>query len=360
MLDLGTTGEGDGHASLGPNADAGTQLQYWTGVAWVDYVPGTFVKIPGSDHTAGGQLRVRVAVYQDFIFEDRETLTLIATNTGGSGVSGEGAIRDDGKGLLFGPANTTATPDTLAALGLQVLDDDRVAPPIPVPPAAPPPLPEPPRPPAQPALHVQLAVAESRQPLSSPAVAATAAGVVTRSAGSLAEGINVIRRLDTLYAKFDRITDPNLYVLPEVKVTRGQSYDAQEPAFLLQSGLLTSDLDRLIGSQVPVTLTEAPTLADQTLAAMAAAASEGPAEPERLAEVEAGERLSDLRWRLALMLEAAQAAESQAHEAAGVAADPWHASTGSSAPQLRGQLGFRGQMQSLAAQRPIWQGGEHG
>jgi hypothetical protein len=344
--------------------DTSRTLQFWAGSSWVDYVPGTFVQTPIGDPNAAGELLVRVAVRNDFNFEDRETLHLTATNTGGTSSTGTGTIRDDGEGLLFGPDNhTPGTPNSKESLGLLVLDDDRVSPPLPPPPGAQPAPPEPPRPEPPPALHVQMAVAEGRQPSTSPAVAPAAAGAVTRSAGSLAEGINTQRRLDALYDKFDRPTDPNLFVLPQVKDVQGQSSDVKIPSFTIQSGLLVTENERLIGSQLPVSLSEAPTLADQTLAAMAQ--DEAAVAAER--DSETAEGSSETRRRIALLL---QEAMFGGYEASGswvgeTAADGRSAADsvveGSSrAESSRGQLGFRAQMQAQAGPRPLWQGGDHG
>jgi hypothetical protein len=127
-LDLASTGSGPGHASLG--ADTGTALQVFDGTSWVAYTPGTFVKVPGNSSTANGQLLVRLAVNNDDRFENRETLTLHASNTGGSTVDGRGTILDDGTGKLFGAANTSGVPDPLGTANdpslPAVLDDDRV------------------------------------------------------------------------------------------------------------------------------------------------------------------------------------------------------------------------------------------
>ena len=126
-LDLASTGSGPGHATLG--TDTGTALEVFDGTSWVAYTPGTFVKVPGSTNTANGQLLVRAAVSNDSRFENRETLTLNASNTGGSTVGGRGTIVDDGTGNLFGAANTSGVPDPLGTNDPSlptVLDDDRI------------------------------------------------------------------------------------------------------------------------------------------------------------------------------------------------------------------------------------------
>jgi hypothetical protein len=315
-LALGETGSGDGHALLG--TDTGTQLQYWSGSVWLDYTPDTYVKIPGGNAGADGQMLVRLAVLNDFRFEDRETLTLSATNTGGVSAVGEGAIRDDGKGLLFGPANIDPrTPDTQEALGLQVLDDDRVAPPL----AEPPPPPAAPieaiAQPTAPALHVQRAVQEGRESTSSVGGQSMLAAVAGRGSGLAGDGLNIQRRLDALIDKFDRPTDPNLYVLPEVKDTRSQSYDVKAPAIELQSGILfepsssSGSLPSIfVVAQADGESAEPQTLADAELQRLVAAPAESGAQPWWvLAEREAAE-LEEARVRhLAAIHPALQAAD---------------------------------------------------
>lgn len=128
QLTLGTTGTGSGFAI--PGTDTGTTLQVFNGDQWVDYTPGTVVKVPGTDTSASGQLLVRVVVNNDDLFENRETLSLTATNTGGSSAAGLGTIVDDGTGTLFGSANTSGTPDVLGTSTdpslPTALDDDRI------------------------------------------------------------------------------------------------------------------------------------------------------------------------------------------------------------------------------------------
>ncbi|MBU3581992.1 hypothetical protein ICN19_08175, partial [Polynucleobacter sp. AP-Capit-er-40B-B4] len=102
-----------GTATVG--TDSGTALQYFNGTAWVDYTPGSFVAIP-----AGGLL-VRTAVTNDPSADNNETFNLVATNAGGTAVTGVGTIKDDGTGSVFLATNTTSTPDTPTV----PLDDDR-------------------------------------------------------------------------------------------------------------------------------------------------------------------------------------------------------------------------------------------
>lgn len=260
-----------GTATVG--TDTETQLQYWNGQSWMDYTAGTFVKVPGASADASGQLLVRLAVTNDFLYEDRETLTLTATNTGGTPVAGVGAIRDDGQGLLFGPDNTTGTPDTLSALGLNLLDDDRVAAATPkaavVPVAAPEVAPVPSvsnSVSTVPAVHVQTAVAAGREAVSLTSGGATAAVVAERVMGSRTAGMNEMARTDALIDRFDRPTDPNLFVLVEVKDTRAQASAAMMPAYEMQSGLLMEEISPQNSVGALVKISQSPTSADQTLA----------------------------------------------------------------------------------------------
>jgi VCBS repeat-containing protein len=98
------------NATLG--TDAGTQLQYFNGTAWVNYTGA--VTLP-----AGGELLVRVAINDDDPYEGPETFQLSATPSGGSAAYGTATILDDGTGSIY-PDNTTGNPDPDA-----VKDDDR-------------------------------------------------------------------------------------------------------------------------------------------------------------------------------------------------------------------------------------------
>ena len=96
-------------------------LQYFNGTSWVDYVPGSFVAIPGT----GTTLRVRTAIVNDNPFENAETFTLTATNTGGGPATGIATILDNGTGGIYLPANTSGVPDAPGTPGSpRSLDDD--------------------------------------------------------------------------------------------------------------------------------------------------------------------------------------------------------------------------------------------
>ncbi|MGE4408376.1 beta strand repeat-containing protein, partial [Pseudomonas sp.] len=102
----------DTRATLG--SDLGTALEYYDGNAWVGYTPGSQVVIPSGD-----KLLVRVAINQDNVHEGNESFTLTATTASGSSL-GFGTINDEGEGDLYGPGNTSGTPDSGGSL-----DDDR-------------------------------------------------------------------------------------------------------------------------------------------------------------------------------------------------------------------------------------------
>jgi uncharacterized delta-60 repeat protein len=95
--------------------DTGDTLQYFNGSAWVDYTAGTSVAIPAD----GTTLLVRTTVTADSVYEGPETVTLKATNTGGTPATGTGTIRDDGQGDVY-PDNANGATDPNAAI-----DDDR-------------------------------------------------------------------------------------------------------------------------------------------------------------------------------------------------------------------------------------------
>jgi VCBS repeat-containing protein len=117
-LQLDTTGTGANHASLG--LDIATNLEYYDGATWLSYTGG-MVTIPGM--SGATSLMVRVAVYQDAVFEGLETLKLIASNSAGTAFEGQGGIRDDGLGQVFTVDDLDLDPDTTPANS--ALDDDR-------------------------------------------------------------------------------------------------------------------------------------------------------------------------------------------------------------------------------------------
>lgn len=96
-----------------------SDLQWFDGANWVNYIPNNGVSIP-----ANGSRLVRVAIKNDTslpVFEGPETFRLQATY-GSNGVSqgGLGTIVDDGSGDWWKATNNTATPDTSGF----TLDDD--------------------------------------------------------------------------------------------------------------------------------------------------------------------------------------------------------------------------------------------
>ena len=90
------------------STDFGSALQYYDGSAWQNYTADSYVSLNGS-----GSLMVRTAIVQDAIYENSETFTLTAANTGGtnnntSGADkGIGTIKDDGTGDIFKNDGTT-------------------------------------------------------------------------------------------------------------------------------------------------------------------------------------------------------------------------------------------------------------
>jgi hypothetical protein len=156
-----------------------------------------------------------------------------------------------------------------------------------------------------------------------------------RAISGVGEGKNVLRRTEVLIDKFDRVTDPNLYVLPQVKDTRGQSFDAALPSFTLQSGLLASEL-RLDDSQpINVRISQAggegQTLADRTLAEMGQEQGTAQAQAQTVEAGEAQEDSRDLARKLNAYLAAAREAARQTQSEA--------------SPPSRGQSGFSRQLQ---------------
>ena len=115
-----------GSATLG--TDFASALEYFNGTAWRSYTPGSFVAIPADGDATPEEpatLRVRVAVVSDNPFEDSESFTLTATNTGGGPAAGIGTIRDNGMGDIFLPSNTSGVPDAPGTPGYPAsLDDD--------------------------------------------------------------------------------------------------------------------------------------------------------------------------------------------------------------------------------------------
>jgi hypothetical protein len=90
------TAEGDG-TDYGTTDSANITVSTDGGVTWVPYTGGPIVLSPS------GQLLVRTPLVDDGVPDDGETLTLTATNTGGTGSSGTATIRDDGTGTVFLP-----------------------------------------------------------------------------------------------------------------------------------------------------------------------------------------------------------------------------------------------------------------
>jgi hypothetical protein len=221
-------------------------------------------------------------------------------------------------------------------LGLQVLDDDRLAETVPQQLNVQVRSFEPALPPAQPSLHVQQAVADSRQMATSPGSLSVV--VQAGASGAVAEGRQEMVRTDLLIAKFDRVTDPALHVQNAVHSSRQQSNEAIVPAFSIQTGLLRESRPigassaGLVWSFSPAA-EQAQTLADETLEqlarAPARAASDQQEEPDQAAD---GAEIREPKH------------QSPVREIAGRVA------TGAT---LGGQLGFSQKLQRLAAERSL-------
>jgi hypothetical protein len=137
-LALQTTGSGTGHAILGTDTAADIDasvadnqtLQYSTndGSSWTTY---TWNGSSGNRPTvpASGVLHVRFAITNDTLYEERETLQLVATYTRWDGTAnypstGTATIRDDGLGSYWiGNSATPASEEQLSAASV-LLDDD--------------------------------------------------------------------------------------------------------------------------------------------------------------------------------------------------------------------------------------------
>jgi hypothetical protein len=85
------------------------------GTTWIDYAGPFNNDLTGSGTTTG--LLVRTPIINDAAYEMSETFTLTVTPTGGTSVTGNATIKDDGSGTIF---TATGTIDNSA-----VKDDDR-------------------------------------------------------------------------------------------------------------------------------------------------------------------------------------------------------------------------------------------
>ena len=113
MVTLGLQNDSDpatADATLG--VDTGTQLQYYNGSAWVNYVAGTAVAVPAS-----GQMMVRLSISNGPDYEGPETFQLSVSTSGGLKVYGTATIYDDGTGTIY---NLDGTPNLVLTK-----DDDR-------------------------------------------------------------------------------------------------------------------------------------------------------------------------------------------------------------------------------------------
>lgn len=212
---------------------------------------------------------VRALTTQDNNYEGLESFRLVATlpaNVGGHSQGADAGIIDDGSGVVY-TGQVSADGDLLVDASARADDDRTVAVPAPVvAPAAQSAIPVP-LPVSPPDVHVQLAVAEAR----SQTAAAGMQGPQAMAMGS-ASARSAVRMLDALSDKYERVSDPNLFVLPAVRDTRNAGLEAQAPAFEIQSGLLWRE--RLGVDGLSVGVAQVPTLADITLASLTAATQE--------------------------------------------------------------------------------------
>jgi hypothetical protein len=131
--------------ALGGTATAGTDytnsIDYWNGSAWTAYTADSFVQIPSDgDGTLAeaANLLVRVAIINDTIVDNSETITLTATNTGAGAITGTATIKDDATaatifttssivdGVTLATTSAAATAQSSAVVANSVqLSDDR-------------------------------------------------------------------------------------------------------------------------------------------------------------------------------------------------------------------------------------------
>ncbi len=277
---------------------------------------------------------VRALTTQDSNYEGLESLRLVATlpaNVGGDSQGADAGIIDDGSGVVY-----TGKIDPQAGLLVDAAatpDDDRpvaamVDPaPAPAPAVVPPALP-----PSAPSLHVQFAVADARAATSGAASVASG-GVMPVSPA--AAGL-VMQALDAQFEKFERPTDPHLFVLPAVNAARGQASEAQVPSVMQQSGLLWNELmsDGIGAGVVFVSQRgDSLTLADAELTRLMD-------EPTQQAALEANaDDTAQESERQKAHLRAARLALAQSQQDAG---EP-----------VRGHTAFSRQLQQ-AGKRPVW------
>lgn len=129
-----TDGTAKGSANVAPASGErdkdfrNNSFQYWNGSAWVEYTPGS-----SSDVTiaANGELKVRVQIYNDTVYEGAETFDLNVTPSSGTAVKGTATILDDGTGSIWeftdplSPNEPTPTPKDPSNPGTTPFNDDR-------------------------------------------------------------------------------------------------------------------------------------------------------------------------------------------------------------------------------------------
>ena len=103
--------------ATGSGTDYGAGIQYSLdgGATWINYTTAFNNNLTGTGVTTG--LLVRTPIINDAAYEMSEAFTLTVTPTGGTSVTGNATIKDDGSGTIF-----TATG---AIDNITVKDDDR-------------------------------------------------------------------------------------------------------------------------------------------------------------------------------------------------------------------------------------------
>jgi hypothetical protein len=103
-----------GKATIGVDVGAPSSLEVLANGVWIAYDPSNPPTVDGS-----GQLKVRLPVAQDNVFEGPETFRLLVSpqigGQPGTPVEATATLRDDGTGSYF-PDNTTGAPDPSAPL----------------------------------------------------------------------------------------------------------------------------------------------------------------------------------------------------------------------------------------------------
>ncbi len=236
--------------------DYAQAIEYWNGNTWVRYTPGSYIQLPTDGDNVKAEnasLKVRVTITNDTFVDNGETFSLVATNTGGTSVHGLATLFEDDTGNISNAnansnLNLNLTPHTAKD------DDPRnvgTAPAAPI-----------------------LATAQDFSPWATEPLAAPPAQVHVQTAVQQTRLVTMdLPVADALIDKFDRQTDPHLYVLPAVWSSRVRMHESVMATQALHSGWL-NQIDALTNPsglfmlQALAQDPAVPTLADQTLAQM--------------------------------------------------------------------------------------------